>query len=162
MLEPKLIKLLSFYGDDIVARLQREMRINKSIATGKGLESLNYQVRYQNGKVILDILGRKYLEVVDGGREKGKKAPPIKKIEKWIRAKGSLKLKDRKGKLVPKNRKNIKRAAFSIAQSIKHKGIVGKGMIEYVMKPTESKILADVVTLFVEEELNKMIRNKTI
>lgn len=162
MLEPKLIKLLSFYGDDIVARLQREMRINKSIATGKGIDSLGYNVRYKNGRVILDILGKNYLEVVDGGRGKGKKAPPIKRIEKWIKSKGSFRLRDNKGRFIPKNKKNIKRASFSIAQAIKKKGIVGTGMIEFVMKPTESKILADVVTLFVEEELNKMIRNKTI
>ena len=162
MLEPKLIKLLSFYGDDIVARLQREMRINKSIATKKGIDSIGYDVRYQNGKVILDILGRKYLEVVDGGRGKGKTAPPVKKIEKWIKDKSGFRLRDNKGKFIPKNKTNIKRAAFSIAQAIKRKGIVGTGMIEFVMKPTESKILADVVTLFVEEELNKMIRNKTI
>lgn len=162
MLEPKLIRLLSFYGDDIVAKLKREVRIHKSIATGKALDSLSYNVRYQNGKVILDILGKKYLEVVDGGRGKGKKAPPVKRIEKWIKDKSSFRLRDSKGKFIPKNKSNIKKAAFTIARAISTRGIKGKGMIEFVMTPLESKILADVVTLFVEEELNKMIRNKTI
>lgn len=35
-------------------------------------------------------------------------------------------------------------------------------MIEYAMGPVINKVLGEVVTAFVEEELNKMIKNKTI
>lgn len=162
MLEPKLKRLLSFYGDDIVARLQREMRVNNSIATGQALKSLDYDIQYYDGKVVLEILGKHYLKAIDEGRKAGKKSPSSSAIEKWIEAKSSFRLRDRTGKFIPKNKSNIKKAAFNISRSIKEKGTVGTGMIEFVMKPLESKILADVVTLFVEEELNKMIRNKTI
>ena len=162
MLEPKLIKLLSFYGDDIVARLKRELYVNNNIATKQALNSLEYDVQYANGKVVLDILGKHYLKVIDEGRKRGKRSPSAQSIEKWIKAKQSFKLRDRAGRFIPKNKSNIKSAAFNIARSIKEKGTVGTGMIDFVMKSTESKILADVVTLFVEEELNKMIRNKTI
>lgn len=162
MLEPKIKRLLSFYGDDIVARLQRELRVNNNIATGQAINTLGYDIQYYDGKVVLEILGKHYLKVIDEGRKRGKRSPSAQSIEKWIKAKDSFKLRDRTGRFVPKTRANVKNAAFNIARSIKEKGTVGTGMIEFVMKPLESKILADVVTLFVEEELNKIIRNKTI
>lgn len=162
MLEPKLKRLLSFYGDDIVARLQRELRINDNVATGQAVKTLDYDIQYYDGKVVLEILGKHYLKILDEGRTPGKRSPSSRTIEKWIKDKRTFTLRDRQGRFIPKTRENIKEAAFNIARSIKAKGTKGNGMIDFVMKPMESKILADVVTLFVEEELNNIIRTKTI
>lgn len=160
MLEPKLKRLLSFYGDDIVKRLQREMRINDNVATGKAVNTLDYDIKYESGQVVLDILGTYYVKLLDEGRKPGGRSPSAKSIEKWIEAKSTFRLRDRRGRFIPKTSSNIKSAAFNISRSIKQNGTKGNGMINYVMKPMESRILADVVTLFVEEELNQIIRNK--
>ena len=58
-----------------------------------------------------------YGEYVISGRKRGKKLPPVKKIEDWIKSKGIL----------PRNKKGqfIKRkvAAYLIARSIAKKGV---------------------------------------
>lgn len=161
MLEPKLKRLLSFYGDDIVQKLQRELRINDNVATGQAVNTLDYDVKFEGGRVVLDILGKYYVKLLDEGRKPGGRSPSARSIEKWIEAKSTFTLRDRKGRFIPKTKSNIKQAAFNISRSIKANGTKGNGMINFVMKPMESKVLADVVTLFVEEELNQIIRNKT-
>lgn len=162
MLESRIHKILSMYGNNIVLALQRELRINDNIATGKAIESLRYVIEHQGSQVVLNILGEHYIKKLDEGRKPGKRPPSSTTIEKWIEAKSSFKLRDSKGRFVAKTKSNIKRAAFNISRSIGVKGTRPYNLIEYAMKPQESKILAEVVTAFVEEELNTMIKNKTL
>ena len=162
MLESRIDKILSQYGNNIVFNIQRELRINNNIATGKALESLRYVIEHSDSSVILSILGENYIKAIDEGRKPGKKAPSSTDIERWINAKSSFRLRDRSGRFKAKTESNIKRAAFNIARSIGIKGTKPYNLLEYAVKPLEAKILGDVVTAFVEEELNKMIKNKTI
>ena len=162
MLESRIHKILSQYGNNIVFNIQRELRINNNIATGKALESLRYVIEHSDSSVILSILGENYIKAIDEGRKPGKKAPSSTDIEQWIKAKSSFRLRDRSGRFKAKTESNIKRAAFNIARSIGIKGTKPYNLLEYAVKPLEAKILGDVVTAFVEEELNKMIKNKTI
>jgi hypothetical protein len=162
MLESRIDKILSQYGNNIVFNIQRELRINNNIATGKALESLRYVIEHSDSSVILSILGENYIKTIDEGRKPGKKAPSSTDIEQWINAKSRFRLRDRSGRLKAKTESNIKRAAFNIARSIGIKGTKPYNLLEYAVKPLEAKILGDVVTAFVEEELNKMINNKTI
>jgi hypothetical protein len=162
MLESRIHKILSMYGSQIVVNLQRELRINNNIATGRALESLRYVIEHNDGEVMLNIIGEHYIKKIDEGRKPGKRAPSTNTIEKWIKAKRGFQLRDRSGRFIAKTQSNIKRAAFNIARSIGEKGTRPYNLIEYAMNPLESKILGEVVTAFVEEELNKMIKNKTI
>lgn len=160
MLESRIHKILSMYGPQIVANLQRELKINNNIATGRALESLRYAIEHNDGEVVLNIIGEHYIKKIDEGRKPGKKAPSSNTIEKWIKAKQSFQLRDRSGRFIAKTQSNIKRAAFNIARSIGVKGTRPYNLIEYAMNPLESKILGDVVIAFVGEELNSIIKTK--
>lgn len=162
MLESRIHKILSQYGNNIVFNLQRELRMNDNIATGKALESLRYKIEHQNGDIVLDILGEYYIKTLDEGRKPGGKQPSYGSIKRWIEAKASFKLRDAKGRFVPKTKGNISRAAYNISNAIKQRGTKGNNMIQYAMGPVVNKVLGEVVVAFVEEELNKMIKNKTI
>lgn len=162
MLEARIHKILSKYGVNIVSNLQRELRANNNIATGKALESLRYVIEHSDGNIVLSILGEHYIKKLDEGRKPGKSAPSSTTIEKWINAKSTFKLRDRRGRFIPKTKSNIKRAAFNISRSIGIKGTKPYNLLEYAVKPLESRVLGEVVTAFVEEELNAMIKNKTI
>jgi hypothetical protein len=160
MLESRIHKILSMYGAQIVSNLQRELRINNNIATGRALDSLRYAIDHNDGEIVLNILGEYYIKTLDEGRKPGKRAPSTNTIEKWIKAKKGFQLRDRSGRFISKTRSNIKRAAFNIARSIGEKGTRPYNLFEYAMKPLESKILGDVVVAFVEEELNSIIKTK--
>lgn len=157
------------YGDKIVSNLQRELNINNNVATGRAIESLKKAVYMDvsggKGNVALNIIGENYILALDKGTvpssRKGTK-PRYKSIEEWIKAKSNFRLRDKSGKFVAKTNRNVKRAAFAISRSIGQKGIRPYNLLEYAFKPEEKKILADVVTAFVEEELNNMIKNKTL
>lgn len=162
MLESRIHKILSQYGTNIVSNLQRELRINDNIATGAALESLRYKIEHTESSIVLDILGEYYIRTLDEGRKPGGRGPSYNAIKRWIEAKSTFRLRDVHGRFLPKTKGNIKRAAFNISNSIKQKGTKGNNMIEYAMGPVINKVLGEVVTAFVEEELNKMIKNKTI
>lgn len=146
------------YGPQIVANLQRELKVNNNIATGRALESLRYNIEHNDEQIVLNIIGEHYIKKIDEGRKAGKKAPSSNTIERWIKAKQSFQLRDRAGRFIAKTESNIKRAAFNIARSIGEKGTRPYNLIEYAMNPLESKILSDVVIAFVEEELNSIIK----
>lgn len=162
MLDSRIRKILSQYGSNIVFNLQRELKINDNIATGKALESLKYKIEHDGGSVILDILGEYYIKTLDEGRKPGGKQPSYSAIKRWIENKASFRLRDRQGRFMPKTKGNISRAAYNISNAIKEKGTKGNNMIQYAMGPVVNKVLGEVVTAFVEEELNNMIKNKTI
>lgn len=148
------------YGNQIVFNLQRELRINNNIATGKALDSLRFEVQQSEGQTVLNILGEHYIKKLDEGRKAGKRPPSTTTIERWINAKRGFQLRDYKGRFLPKTKSNIKAAAFNIARSIGKKGTRPYNLLEYAMKPLEAKILAEVVTAFAEEEINKIIKEK--
>jgi hypothetical protein len=166
MLANRLYKILNQYGENIVSNLQREIRINDNIATGRALESIRHTVFLDvtggETSYILNVFGASYIKTLDEGRKPGGRSPSYNAIQKWIEAKQTFRLRDRQGRFLPKTQGNIKRAAFNISNSIKQKGTKGNNMIEYAMGPVINKVLGEVVTAFVEEELNKMIKNKTI
>jgi hypothetical protein len=59
--------------------------------------------------------------------DRGPGAVPSSAIEKWIREKGSFRIRDFKtGQFLPKNDKNIKSAAYVIARSLGRFGFQNK------------------------------------
>jgi hypothetical protein len=148
------------YGSQIVFNLQREMRANNNIATGKAINSLGHLIEHAGPQVALTIVGEEYIKKIDEGRKAGKRRPSTSAIEKWINAKQGFRLRDYRGRFVPKTKSNIKSAAFNIARAIGKNGTKPYNLLEYAFKPVEKKIVADVVVAFVEEELNKIIKTK--
>jgi len=98
MLESRVDKTLNKYGANIVANLQRELRSNNNIATGKAIDSLRHEIDHDSGQIALNIIGVRYLEKIDKGRKLNRKPPSSKTIEKWIKAKSGFKLRDYRGR----------------------------------------------------------------
>ena len=133
MLAQDLEALLDLYGDEIKTAIQQRLKTDNKYATGKAYNELVKRVTPNS----LSIEGWKYIEVISGGREPGKKAPPTKKIEEWIEAKN---VKYKKGRL--------KSIAFIIAKRIGERGIKGNNMLTDIRQniiPRFDKDLADII-----------------
>jgi hypothetical protein len=85
-------------------------------------DSLDYNLKvYKSGGLELGFKAADYFKPVEEGRKPGK-MPPSSEIAKWIKIK-PLRLRDKKGKFIEKNKNNINSAAFAIAKSISTYGI---------------------------------------
>lgn len=133
MLEQDLRALLDLYGDEIKIAIQKRLKSDNKYATGKAHNELIKKVSANT----LSIEGWKYIEVISGGREPGKKAPPVNKIAEWIEAK---KIGYKKGRL--------KSVAFIRAKRIKERGIKGNNMLTDIRNefiPRFDVDLADII-----------------
>ncbi|EFX61756.1 hypothetical protein DAPPUDRAFT_271961, partial [Daphnia pulex] len=101
----KLKVVMDKYGQDVVKELAAQLLRAGKRASGKLINSLNYDLREIADEIQLRILAEDYLTFVDEGRKAGK-WPNISAIEKWVRIKG-----------IPQT------AVFPIAKSIYRFGI---------------------------------------
>ena len=106
-----IIKVLTDWGEKVVIDIKAE--IDKKITHNGGQTSalsgsVNYKVINKGGEISWLLTMNPYWEVVEKGRGAGKKAPPNKPIEDWLRQKESI-------------TSNINKILVSI--SVKHKGI---------------------------------------
>lgn len=136
-------QLLNKYGDDYVKTLTKHLLEADKRASGKLIQSLNYDVK----DFMIEILGEDYLDFVDQGVD-GKftsygspfrftnKMPPVSEISKWCSIKG-----------IPKS------AAFPIAKNIFKFGIEPTGVIEKTNR--EVNLNEDILIDVIEEWLVK-------
>lgn len=106
-----IVDILTEWGEKVVIDVKAE--IDKKIThnggqTSKLSGSVNYKVINKGGEISWLLTMNPYWEVVEKGRGKGKKAPPSKAIEEWMKQKESI-------------TSNINKILVSI--SVKHKGI---------------------------------------
>ena len=133
---------------------------------GKTADSVSYKVAKERGEEKIGL--RFYSEgkkpkhgIVDlintGQAPSSKKLPPKTDIQQWIQSKGiTLRHVNKKGKLVSSenNEKNIKRASYLIARSIRRKGAIKrfgyKGSNVYVtlFGPEQAKMTEDFSKAF--------------
>lgn len=119
--------------------------------TGKLISGLSYKVIEDTNGLLLQIISKeKYFDVVDGGRRRGAKMPPIKPIQSWVK---------RKGIIIGKN--TSEQTAFIIARSISKKGIKGikakDKMIQNVINNSEL-ILSKGFTDDINDIIEKIIK----
>lgn len=133
MLAQDLKALLDLYGDEIKLAIQKRLKADNKYATGKAHNDLIKKVTANS----VSIEGWKYIETISGGREPGKKAPPTKNIEEWIKAK---KIGYKKGRL--------RSLAFIIAKRIGERGIKGNNMLTDIRQniiPRFDRDLAEII-----------------
>jgi hypothetical protein len=114
--------------------LERERVIRgkpaRRIASGKLRDDLRYTF-WKRGKkdVVIITTGEKetrnYADVIDKGRRRNRKPPPMEPIIEWIKIKGIPLRNMKTGRFVERSRKNYERAANAIRFSIGKKGIEG-------------------------------------
>lgn len=172
MLAPKLRESLNEWGLKLAEKLKAFLRSGQGSppsafkASGKTADSVSYKVAKERGEEKIGL--RFYSEgkkknhgIVDlintGQAPSSKKLPPKTDIQQWIQSKGiTLRHVNKKGKLVSpeNNEKNIKRASYLIARSIRRKGAIKrfgyKGSNVYVtlFGPEQAKMTEDFSKAF--------------
>jgi hypothetical protein len=141
MLATDLENVLNKYGDEILEAIQKRLKDDDKYATGKAYNQLIKKVTPNS----LSIEGWKYIEVISGGREPNKTAPPIHKIIEWLEAKKGMTIKSTAYK---NKRGRIGSLAYIIAKRIGERGIKGNNMltdIRLYFMPKLDTAIADVV-----------------
>ena len=172
MLAPKLRESLNEWGLKLTEKLKAYLRSGQGSppsafkASGKTADSVSYKVAKERGEEKIGL--RFYSEgkkpkhgIVDlintGQAPSSKRLPPKTDIQQWIQSKGiTLRYVNKKGKLVSSdnNEKNIKRASYLIARSIRRKGAIKrfgyKGSNVYVtlFGPEQAKMTEDFSKAF--------------
>ena len=129
--------LLNQYGEEIRLAIKKRLEGDNKVATGKAANTLIKKVTPNS----LTIEGWKYIEVISGGREPGKKAPPVGKIMEWIDAKKGINVKSGRKKSL----------AFIIAKRIGERGIKGNNMLTEIKNQFAPRIDQDLADIIQEE-----------
>lgn len=136
----QLKKSIEKYGKDYIKELVKQLLQADKKATGKLINSLDYEILETVNGVTFVIKGEAYLKYVDGGRKPNSTPPPMKQIKKWISARG-IKFSSGKKKLTQTQ------TAFIVARSIGKKGI----------KPTNILKKAQLTFLANKKALNDLL-----
>lgn len=160
------------FASRVVERAQRnlgaERRVNgkrrRAVASGRLKENLTYKViGTPNGySVFFTAKGeaQKYARYVEYGRRPNKRPPPIEAIEKWMKVK-PVRVR-RQGRIVKQTEKEIRRAAYAIAQKIGRDGIPAlnyyKDAVQDTKEEMQSSIAAAHVKALVAKRFGRNIR----
>ena len=129
----KLRKAMDELGEETVKELIKQLIKADKKATGQLIKSIDYRVIEASDDFIVQILAEDYLDIVDKGRRKGAKQPPMKALDKWVIAK-RIAPRDKKGRFIP--RESVK---FLIARSISKNGIKPTNVIRKTIDEIYSK-----------------------
>lgn len=121
---PNLYKIMNQIGQELVAELKKELQDKGKDASGKLINSLNYDLIQTDTGYDIKIISEPYLKFVDQGRRPGAKMPPSSKLVPWIESKG---IKFAGGTTTAQ-------AAYVIARSIGDKGIKPANVVESSMQ----------------------------
>ena len=140
-LNEELEGVLNQYGEEIRLAIGSRLKADNKIASGKAANSLIKKVTANS----LQIEGWKYIEVISGGREPGKQAPPIGKIVQWLENKKGMTIRSDQyaGK-----KYRIGSLAYIIARNIGINGITGNNMLTDIkngVAPQLDDSIADVI-----------------
>ena len=146
-----LKKAMNKYGQELVIEIVKQLKDSDKVATGALAKSVDYELIEALDGIAVNILALDYLDVVDGGRRKGAKAPPTEAIVKWMKVR-KIKGRDKRGRFIKQ-----KSTAFLIARSIGKNGIKGVYSIKKSLKKLQSlqqKLLAEAAV----EDMTNMIQ----
>jgi hypothetical protein len=126
--------LLRSIADDVIEAAQRELGVTRIVngkrrratASGKLKRSLTYSFTSRYNNPVISFGGtadvQEYLGVVQFGRRKGAKMPPLQPIKDWMKIK-PIRLRSKEGGFIKSTPAAINSATWNIARSISKKGI---------------------------------------
>jgi hypothetical protein len=129
----EISSVLDDFAQAVIGRAQRNLgatrtvagKKRRAVATGNLKNSLSFvKSETQNFSFVnftASGSARDYANVVEYGRRKGAKMPPVDAIKKWIKQK-PVRLQKKGGGFIPMTEKNLNTAAFLIARSIAKRG----------------------------------------
>lgn len=139
---PKTYKVLDEYGEKIVTDIEAILLKYNKRATGKLINSLDYDIVEDGDTFTLVIEWEDYGKYVAEGRRAGAKQPPIKAIEEWLKV------------------KRFKYNAYAVSKSIKKKGIKPiKELQAYFLKPYKEVLTSQTLNKELEEAIATDIEN---
>lgn len=111
------------FAEKVIHRAKFYLKRRKKNTKNKTLsDSLDYNIKvYSSGALELGFKAADYFKPVEEGRKPGK-MPPSSALAEWIRIK-PIKIRDKKGRYMKKDKTNVNRVAFAIAKSIEMYGI---------------------------------------
>lgn len=124
-MKKEINRLLNEYGKQAVLVLKREVKIDRTVASGRTVNSINYKV---TGNTV-DISYDSTLGILDAGISLKNKGPSTYSILQWMRDKNirprdSRKSGSAKGRFVSTSRRNLISSAFLIARAIRDNGTI--------------------------------------
>lgn len=129
---------LTIIGRFLVQELQREIGVQKHIATGTLQDSFEYKITNAGNNITLEIWSEDYGQYVNDGRKPGARRVPIAALMDWIKAKA-----------IASDDKEVKRIAFAIQEKIYREGIPTSNSkklaprrlnhLEFVIEATQSQ-----------------------
>lgn len=166
-------EVMLFFADEVLKSAKRHLgrrRVGRNrsygVATGLLKKSLTYRVRVRGEEIRQITFGVKgkadkygaFLHWgVDGTRRdqkspffKFRKQPPSKVFKKWIKQKG-IRLRDKQGRYIEHSESNINSAAFLMARSVKHKGIVGLRFYQKAFASVQARFAKKVPDAIVQD-----------
>lgn len=121
-MKKKINQALKNYGIEAVKVLKREMRIDRTVASGKTLNSIKSKVKGTSVIIEMDST----LGIIDAGNRPMGSAPSSHEILEWMRDKNIRPRATRKGSssFTGSSDRNMKASAFAIARAIAKKGSI--------------------------------------
>lgn len=130
-------QLVDSIATDVVERAQLNLGVVRTIngkkrrrvASGSLQKGLSYKnlTRYNNPIIQFGVDSpelKNYADVIEFGRRKGARQPPVEPILKWMKIKG-IRLRDKDGGFIKSTEEKRKQVAWAISRSIGENGIEG-------------------------------------
>jgi hypothetical protein len=152
----ELKKAINKLGKEYVFELTQQLLEAGSVASGRLINSLNYEVIELLNGIYLNMKYEKYLINVDQGRRPGAKPPGSSKILPWIKQKG-IKGRGKGGRFI-----SNQSLAYLISRSIGKKGIKPTNVIKKAkqrLMANKTELLGKAATKDVMNSLNKILNN---
>lgn len=145
----RLKEVLERYGQLLVTKYQ--MYVPE--ASGKLVQSVKYELKYNETSYEVGLWLEDYWKYVEYGRKAGK-FPPLSKIEEWIRVKPVIP-RPYDGKLPTE-----KQLAYLIGRKIANEGIEGKNVLKRTEDEVRDEMLMSIKQAIMEdiqEDINSVI-----
>lgn len=130
-------ELVNSIADDVIERAQLNLGVTRTIngkkrrrvASGSLQKGLSYKnlTRYNNPIIQFGVDNDKlkdYASVIEFGRRKGARQPPVEPIIEWMKVKG-IRLRDKDGGFIKSTEAKRRQVAWAISRSIGENGIEG-------------------------------------
>jgi len=139
------------FGDRLILKLKEIL--NKKGINATGQLSDSFQKADNGASVVFEGYG----QIVDDGRNKSAKMPPVKPIQDWIRARG----------IRPRMGQSVEQLSFAIAKGIQKRGYRPQPFIqpaisevEQQMAPIFADAIADDIELNAQTYFDNNVNNK--
>lgn len=165
MEEKQVIKIvsqiLSTWGEKYAIQARANLEAKKGVATGRLLNSINYEIETRDTIVSLHINMEDYAQFVNDGRAAGK-FPPLLEIENWIKTRGITMKRKPKGLKGITREREVKTLAFLIGRKIARVGTRPKKFLPKVelslLREQISKALKLYLTVDLVTEVKRIVR----